>query len=511
MADKLPRDLATHETASGPKESREGIPGHECAEPPHLTRPLRPPGRRGETAAPVIAAATLFAMVLTVPGILADPDTLWQIATGDWILRHRAIPHVDPFSYTFAGRRWIAHEWLAETLMSLANQAGGARGVMVLTAAASGLTAGLLLFHLRRFMAAPVAVMVLVLGVANCAGSLLARPHVLAWPCLEIWFAGLVVARARGQRPSWWLLPVMTLWVNLHGSFMIGLLLPLAFALEAAIEAGPGWRKPALDWMLFIAAAWGAALLNPDGVAALLFPFQLLAMPNLDWIGEWTPADFSALRPLELAILVLLGAGLSGRLTVPPVRLILLLGLIHMALRHWRHAPVLGLIGPLLLAEAIGRLAPPEPRPASRLIRTGLPAMAAALAAVALVARFQVPLDREPGAEVLAALDRVPAPLRGHHVLNDYGFGAYLIAHGDRPFIDSRADMYGGTFLGRFREITEPRPAALDAALRDFDVAWTIFPPNSRVVLSLDGWPGWRRLITTDAAVVHARETASEP
>jgi hypothetical protein len=482
-------------------------PGHQSLPQFDAPRPLAP---RAAVAGPFLAGAIFFALILAVPGVLADPDTLWQIRTGEWILQHHAIPHTDPFSYTFAGQPWAAHEWLAQTLMGLANAVAGSRGVMVLTAAAAGLTAGLLFLHLRRFMALLPAVMALVLGLANCAGSLLARPHVLAWPCLELWCAGLVLARAEGRRPPWWLLPVMTLWVNLHGSFMIGLTLPLAFVLEAAIDAGPGWRETTAGWAAFIAAAWAAAAINPDGIAALLFPFQLLGMPNLDWIGEWSPADFSALKPLELAIAVLLGLGLSGRLTVPPIRLILLLGLVHVALRHWRHDQLLGLIGPLMLAAPIGCLAPPEPGASVRWVRLALTATSTVLVAMAVVARLLVPLDREPGAGVLAALDQVPASLRAQPVLNDYGFGAYLIAHGDRPFIDSRADMYGGAFLGRFRAVTDPHTDSLEKAVREFDIAWTIFPPDSPVLLSLDRQPGWRRLMTTDAAVVHVREPAAD-
>jgi hypothetical protein len=465
-------------------------------------------GPRAPIGASLIAGTVLFALLLAVPGILADPDTLWQIRTGDWILQHRAIPHTDPFSYTAVGQRWFAHEWLAEVLMGLANRAGGLRGVMVLTALASGLTAGLLLSHLRRVMALLPAVAVMLLAIANCAGSLLARPHVLAWPCLEVWCAGLVLARARRSQPCWWLLPVMVLWVNLHGSFMIGLLLPLPFLAEAAIEAGPNWRQPTLAWALFTAAAWACALLNPDTIEGVLFPFHLLAMHNLGWIGEWSPADFSAFRPLELLLLVLLGVGLLGRLTVPPIRLLTLLGLVHMALQHWRHDQLVGLIGALLLAEPIGRLAPVLDE-VSRVRRGAVPVAMAMLAVVAVGGRFMVSLDQRPGGAVFAVLDAVPVEVRERPVLNDYGFGAYLIAHGDRPFIDSRADMYGDAFLGRYREITAPGQAALAAALRDFNVDWTIFPPDAGVVSLLDRQAGWHRLVTGPAAVVHVRDDVS--
>ncbi len=238
----------------------------------------------------------------------------------------------------------------------------------------------------------------------------------------------------------------MIVWVNLHGSFMLGLLLPLVFLVEAAFEAGPRWRQAAADWAVFILAAWACALLNPDGVSGLLFPFRLLGMADLDWIGEWQPADFAAFRPLELTILVLLGVGLMGRLRVPPLRLLMLLGLVHMALRHWRHDQLLGLLGPLLLAEAIGRMTPapeatstdpsagetvPALRAVTPLRRAAPPVGMALLTAIAVIARLAMPLDHEPGAGVLAALDTVPAALRAKPVLNDYGFGAGLIAHGD--------------------------------------------------------------------------------
>jgi Co/Zn/Cd efflux system component len=184
----------------------------------------------------------------------------------------------------------------------------------------------------------------------------------------------------------------------------------------------------------------------------------------------------------------------------------MLLGLVHMALRHWRHDQLLGLIGALLLAEAIGRLAPPPVKASTPVL---LPAATALLVAIAMVVRFAVPLDQEPGAAVLATLDKLPAALRAEPVLNDYGFGAYLIAHGDRPFIDSRADLYGDAFLGRFREITELKPGALEAALRDFDIAWAIFPPDAPVLLSLERQPGWHRLLTDAAAVVDVRDDVS--
>src|SRR5690242_1280632 len=87
----------------------------------------------------LIALAAASAVIWT-PKLLGDPDTYWHLATGEWILRHWAVPHVDPFSYTFIGRPWIAQEWLSETLMALAFRAGGWSGVMLFSAMAYAAT-----------------------------------------------------------------------------------------------------------------------------------------------------------------------------------------------------------------------------------------------------------------------------------------------------------------------------------------------------------------------------------
>jgi hypothetical protein len=134
--------------------------------------------------AAVIAFCLMFVVVLFLPPILNDGDTLWQIRAGAWILDHRAIPATDPFSFAAGDRRWFAHEWLAETLMALAYRAGGMRGIMVLAAAACGVTAAVLLRHLRRFLPGVYAVAALIVALSCAASSLLARPHLLAWPCL---------------------------------------------------------------------------------------------------------------------------------------------------------------------------------------------------------------------------------------------------------------------------------------------------------------------------------------
>lgn len=455
--------------------------------------------------AEVTAACLVFALVLFLPTVLNDGDTLWQIRTGEWILDHRAIPMADPFSFTAGGRVWFPHEWLAEVLLAASWRIAGMAGVMVLTAAATGLTAGVLLHHLRRFLPGPYALLGLAIALGNVAPSLLARPHLLSWPCLALWCGGLVRARADRTAPPLALLPVMALWVNLHGSFMIGLLLPAAFLLEALLDPGADRRRVTLHWGGFMLGAWAAALLNPALLGGVLFPLHQLGMASLARIGEWRPTDFGSPQPLEVVILAGLALGLSGKLRLPPVRLLILLGLVHGALAHARHEQLLGIVGALVLAEPIGAAlgrGGTAPFAARWAVPAGL-----LVAMLALPIRMALPLPPErTGAAFAEVLRQVPAALRQQPVLNAYSLGGSLIFQGVRPFIDSRADLYGDAFLARYGRFAAGDHAALEQALTEYGIAWTVFHAGDPVVGVLDHEPGWRRVVTADGIVIHARE-----
>ena len=346
----------------------------------------------------------------------------------------------------------------------------------------------------------------MIIAFTNAAPSLLARPHLLAWPCLALWCVGLLNARANRTAPSFLLLPVMLLWVNLHGSFMIGLLLPGAFMVEALLDPGTDRRRVFSTWAAFILAAWAVALLNPDFLNGVLFPFHMLGMKSLAWIGEWEPTDFGRFQPLEVIILAGLALGLSGSVRLPPMRLLMARQLIHGALSHGRNEQLLGLVGALILAEpvgaSIGRGRAEHSGVLGRYLATG----AALVATVALIARLVLPLSPErTGAAFAATLEHVPPELRARPLLNDYGLGGQLIFRGVRPFIDSRADLYGDEFLSRYRRITQPDRIALERALSEFGIAWTIFAAGHPILRMLDEEPGWRRLVETDGVVIHTR------
>ena len=478
-----------------------------------------PPAASIAVPAPIqlmILACTACAFVAAAfaPQMLWDGDTLWHLATGDWMLAHHQIVRADPFSYTVPGRPWTNLEWLSEVAMAPVYAAGGWSGLQLLFALAIAALTWILGSELSRKLPPFTCAAALFLTLACTTQSWLARPHLLTLPILALWTAQLLRAREAGKAPSWWLLPLMTVWANLHGSFLFGLALLGPFALEAVLEDGQDRVKAIRDWGLFGLAAAVAAMITPHGVQTLIYPIRLMTMSTLTDIAEWKSTDFGHITPLELALLTTLFALLYRGVRVPILRLITLLGLLHLALHETRHQMVLAVAGALILAEPLGQALQGD-APAFRLpklpaaARMGVLAVILLVFAVATAMRLAIPAHLTEGQTApMAAFARVPAALRQQPMLNEYGMGGYLIFNHLRPFIDGRADMYGDDFVDGYVKAVKPDPARLKALLDRYQVRWTILRTENPAVAAMDAMPGWRRLYADKSAVVHVKAGA---
>lgn len=448
-----------------------------------------------------------FAVAGFAPQIFHDGDTWWHLAAGNWMLSHRAVPVRDVFTYTFAGAPWNAHEWLAEILMAAAFRVGSWSGLHVLFGLAFGIAAAIVGWGARKNMDALPALLVTVMGLASVGGSLLARPHILALPLLALWTWMLVLARQKNKAPPWWLALVMLLWANMHGSFAFGLALAAALGMEAVVESTDRIQA-AKQWGLFLLAGILAALITPQGVAGLLFPIRLLAMPGLSTIGEWAPTDVGKMSPFVLALLTMIFVLAKGKVQLPSWRAILIVGLTWLALSHSRHVMLFGIAAPLLAAPAIGATWPARPAGVHPAVRIGAAAMMLAL----VLARLAFPAVRgEDRVSPMAALEAVPADLRGRPVLNAYDYGGYLIFQDVKVFIDGRTDMFSSDFLKNDDRLNAGDGAAMAATLSRYQVAWTILAASSPAAQTMDHLPGWHRLHIDTNAVVHVRDQPPPP
>ena len=432
------------------------------------------------------------------PQLFNDGDSWWHLAAGGWMLDHRTVLTRDVFSFTMAGRPWDAQEWLSEILMALSFRAAGWSGLHLLFGLGMGAAAALVAYFVRARTAAIPAMLLSLVGLACVSGSLLARPHLLALPLLALWTLELLRAREQQRAPGWWLVAVMLLWANLHGSFAFGLALVAAFAVEAGLEH----RAALKGWGLFLFVCLLAAAVTPQALHGLLFPFQLLVMDSLGDIGEWAPANLGVPTPFAIALLGLIWLGATRAQKLPLMRAIILFGLIYLALAHARHQMLFGIVAPMLMAPALGAKYPPETR---NLPRWLMPLGACVLAALIML-RCLLPATRgNDRVSPMAALASVPASLRTQPVLNQYDLGGYLIFSGVRVFVDGRTDLYGDAFLADYGLAMKPDRNALGDTLARWHIQWSILPPGPAAAM-MDTMPGWHRSYRDAYAVVHIRD-----
>lgn len=462
---------------------------------------------------PLIFAATAYLTLITrIVSLLRDSDIYWHIVVGQWIIDHRAVPHVDSFSFTMRDAPWITSGWLSEVLYFAAFKLAGWPGPALL-AALSASVAFFLLTYLLLKRLPNIPVMVLVAGgLVMTAFHMLARPHVLIFPLMVLWANALVQASEERRAPSLAYLPLITLWANLHGSFTLGLALIAPFALEAIWTADKSTRVAiGLRWLGFGALALVAACITPYGPESILVTLRILDLgPILSTIGEWKPAlDFGTLNPITICFSAGMAYLLYSGLRLPPIRIAALLAVVYQTLAHVRYVDVCALVAPFFIAGPLAQhLAWPQFQHSRKLVPASRTALVAAMAGLVIVTGVIVATtDRTPPRAPRIAVDKLKRAKAGR-ILNDYYFGAFLISEGIPTFVDSRAELYGPVFLNRYlRAVSLDDLADFVKLLDEYKIDATLLFPSTPAVALLDRMPDWERTYADDVAVVHLRRT----
>ena len=195
--------------------------------------------------------SVLLLGVLLGPRFLGDGDPGRHIVIGQIILKEHYIPQTDIFSHTKAGLPLTTTEWLSEVLYAAANLAMGLNGVVLLAILVIALTCMLVFRETARRSRSYLAAFILVFWmVAATLFHWLARPHLFSWLMTVIW-AVAAERLARGERVPLWLFPLsMLVWVNLHGGFIIGFLILVAYLIGWVLDRYLNEEDPS-SWDVF--------------------------------------------------------------------------------------------------------------------------------------------------------------------------------------------------------------------------------------------------------------------
>ncbi len=469
--------------------------------------------RLAQGALPLCVGLGVYALLLIAGNrLLADPDTYWQITIGRWIFDHRAVPVSDIYSFTMLGKPWISTQWLAQLLYGEAYALAEWPGVVVLTSLPIALTYGILARFLERRVGVIATLVLVSISFAIALPHLLARPHALSLPIMVVWAGVLLSAAERRETPSLWFIVLMTLWANIHGSFVFGLLLVAPFALDALVNAGTPIKKDlALSWAGFGVATLVASCLTPYGWNSLFAAQNILSLGEaLSIIREWAPANFSSFGLFEACMMGGFALALVTGVTFPPVRILILLGLLHMALTHVRNADVFALLTPMVLAAPLAArfknfadaASPALPTPDPR--RYAMPAVVAVILTIGIAGVTKYEPNEWISPEAAVSVLKLYGPKR---VFNDYDLGGYLIWRGVPTYIDGRTELFGSDFMVEHNAASSlQKPLKFLELLDSQNIDATILRRQTAGSKLLDRMPEWQQVFADDIAVVHIRK-----
>jgi hypothetical protein len=468
--------------------------------------------------------------------INSDGDTARHLRLGEMILQQHGLPRTDTFSFTMAGKPFIAFEWGSEALFALAYRAAGLPGVAVLAGLVLALTYTLVArFLIRRGGDPLLAYLVSMAAAVLSAAHWLARPHLFTMLAVVL----LLELLERPTRPPLWQYFVLFLvWANLHGGFFFGCVTIGIYLAGELLEGWLGGVERRSEWLARArhhAAALGlgllASLVNPNGwrnlahVAGFFGNSAILRQTQ-----EFMSPDFHTING-KLFLLMLLAVvatfALTRRRPTLPVLLIVLAN-IAFSLISQRNIELFALLALPLMAHAYDaewRALPILRRPKEVFQREhegvygGVAAVvcSAILAAVALaggkVAGVQVVPDRyDPRTFPVAAVaEGRRAKLQGR-MFNNFIWGGYLLQAWpeQRVFIDGGTDHYGDSLFSQYIQVWNLEPGWRDV-LRHHSIDLAIISPSSRLAHELaehEGWTAW--FCDSTAVILRGRIDSTE-
>jgi len=463
--------------------------------------------------------------------LLGDGDTGYHIRAGGIILKDLAVPRHDPFSFITPPLPWTAHEWLSEVVMAIVHKALGIPGIVVFFALLLSTTYWLLFRWIRaRRRNILMDLLVMVLVVLSSRIHWLARPHVFSLFLVVLLYQILILHQEERGNYLYVIPPMMLLWVNLHGGFIIGFLFIGIFLLGYILEyfASAREERPVSvikgkQLSLVFAASVLAACVNPFGVHAFLFPFRVVSETYLmNHVQEFLSPDFHGFAPYRYLLLSLIGVlGLSkARLTV--TELIPVLLFTSMSLYSSRYIPLAAIVYAPILSKHGDILIRQSEASWSRLLRErsliyerievsakGFLIPLLMLVVITALSAGKIPIRFPEKTTPTTAIDFLRSnPLQGNMFNNDEigDYVIYWLYPNYKVFMDGRSDMYGESILKEYLKVSAIETGWKDV-LDKYDINYIFYYTDSVLVRHLLTEEGWRRIYVDNVASIFLRNT----
>ncbi|MGA2605504.1 MAG: tetratricopeptide repeat protein [Verrucomicrobiia bacterium] len=433
-----------------------------------------------------ILSATVVVLALAFPFLLglekiSESDTFWHLKTGEWILSHMAIPRIDPFSATVNGKPWLDWEWLFQVGIYIVYAWGGFNALVVGKAVIVGLTGFVVFFACRRNGAGrSLATLVMMAALVAARARLEVRPDVFMLLFAALTMSLLESARRGNLRSLYWLPLLQLVWVNVHGSFPLGIglmaMYGLLFGIEFALRRE--WRCLGLIAGALVLSC-AACLVNPFGVRLVQHAIeQTRSSGPSGAIAEWQPTRQLLLTEPNWAVqvfwwlfwlnpVVLVAVLAIKRGGFPWAHALVVAAMSVLALHANRFTALYAVVTAPILAHGLAVLREKFAGKKRSDWGEATAGIAVGIAAAFLIvvtvtnrwaiaesrpAKFGVGVDESIVPTRALSVMRILPP--GLNVFNTFLSGGPLIWTGYpqwRSFCDGRANLYGREFVDRYR------------------------------------------------------------
>lgn len=434
--------------------------------------------------------------------LLVDPDIWWHLANARILCTAHHMIHTDPYSFTAVGQKWLDWEWLSQLPYWFSYKAFGLRGIYLVTWLA--LCANILFTYWRGYRrsqhvdaALCAAVLAFILMTVNSGPRMIA----FAYLAMSAEMAILDAVELGKTRMLWLLPPLFCLWINLHGSWLIGLgLFALyivcgLFSLELGAFEQRAFSSGQRNRLLIVFAVCAVApLLNPYGWHLMWNPIDMMLNQHVSiaTIAEWQPLDLSSFEgkgALVAVALMVIANCISARKWKAYELAIVFLAW-YMAVAHHRFTYLAAVLTTPLLAMDLKRAFFSDSD-----LKT-IPAMNALMVAGAIGAMvYMFPTDGElrKMQGMMFPVQTIASIQPGWRTLNSDYVGGMMAFEGKPSFIDSRFDSF--EHLGVMEEFRSIEQGRNSFALMDkYRIDHVLMKDDSTLAYLVEHAPGWRVL-----------------
>jgi hypothetical protein len=468
----------------------------------------------------MLGAMLAGASFVVVRVFKVDPDLWWHLKTGELILSTHRWATTDPYSYTSFSAPWMSCEWLGDIFFAAVYRFGGLRGLeallIVLASAVMLALYGFATLRSGNCKAGFVATAAL-LVLANPSFNL--RPQMLGYLFLILTLIALERFRQGKQRAVWFLPILFLIWINTHGSWIIGLgVIVLCFACglvdfqTGSLEARRWTKSERLQLETIFMLCLATIPITPYGTELAAYPFKVAsAYPvAIASVLEWQMMPFNLLggKIFLALILAFIFMQIVFRFSWRLFEVLLFLGGVAMACLHLRFVLLFVPFFAPLFATMVARWFPAYDKAKDQYLINF--ALVAAIA-IAIVHYFPSRADMDK-----RVAERFPvhalAYMREHHVpgplFNSYGFGGYMIFSGYKTFIDGRGEMFEevGVFQD-YMHITLLKPGAMKV-LSGYGIQSCLMEPDEPLSTVLGAMPDWEKVYSDDVSALYVRRDA---